>query len=95
MSSAIKLLAGDAPYIIAGMSLGTNIVAEMLSFDIEPLGLVFAGPFLISNELHAATFIRPDTHVGVVFMEDAVESEVALYASEHPYLQTRKILRFL
>lgn len=82
MSSAVKQLAHDKPYIIAGMSLGTNIVAEMLSFNIDPVGLVLSGPSLVSNELPVETFVKAGTHVGVVFTEDAAENDVMLYARE-------------
>ena len=82
MSSAVKLLAHDKPYIIAGISLGTNIVAEMLSFNIEPVGLVLAGPSLLNNELPVEKLAKPGTHVGVVFIEDAAENDVMFYAKE-------------
>lgn len=82
MSSAVNLLAAGKPYIVAGMSLGTNIVAEMLVHSISPTGLVLAGPCVVSEELPVEKFVKPDTHVGVVFTEDADESDVRLYAKE-------------
>jgi pimeloyl-ACP methyl ester carboxylesterase len=66
MASAINLLANNRPYIIAGMSLGTNIIAEMLAYNIIPAGLVLASPCIVSAELRVETFAKPGTHVGVV-----------------------------
>lgn len=82
MFSAVNLLSDNKPYIIAGSSIGTNIIAEMLAFNIAPAGLVLAGASLVSDELPVEKFVKPGTHVGVVFTEDSDEKDVRLYAKE-------------
>jgi pimeloyl-ACP methyl ester carboxylesterase len=82
MAAAIKVLAADQPYILAALSLGTNILAESLAFGLQPSGLVLAGSCLIGGKYTLDSFAYPDTNVGVVFTEQAGQNEVRAYASE-------------
>ena len=50
MAAAVKESAGDGAYIIAGLSLGTNIVAEMLAHTIAPAGVIVIGSCMIGGE---------------------------------------------
>ncbi|MES1249810.1 MAG: alpha/beta fold hydrolase, partial [Chitinophaga rupis] len=40
MAGAVSLLSGGHPYLLAGLSLGTNIVAEMLAYKLTPSGII-------------------------------------------------------
>lgn len=82
MSKAITMLAGLNPYIISGVSLGTNIVAEMLSFDVHPLGLILAGPCIVGENLGVEKFVKQNIHVGVVFTDMADFEDIKIYATE-------------
>lgn len=82
LSEAVKKLAGNKPFILAGVSLATNIVAEMLSFNLNPAGIILAGPCIIGDNITLEKMMQPNTHVQVVFMDDAEEQDIKLYALE-------------
>jgi 3-oxoadipate enol-lactonase len=77
----IEALEKDKPYIIAGLSLGTNILAEMLP-AIQPAGIVMAGPSITGKSIGLDKIAKPGTHVGVVFTEEAQKEDVLDYAKE-------------
>ncbi len=82
MAAALLQLINNRPYVIAGVSLGTNIVSEMLSTAIQPKGLVLAGPSVAGEKISVENIVKPGTHVGVVFMDDANSEDVKKYAAE-------------
>jgi pimeloyl-ACP methyl ester carboxylesterase len=82
MAFVLLQLANNLPYIIAGISLGTNIVTEMLCFGVQPKGLILAGPSVIGKNIPVENIIKPGTHVNVVFTDVADENDVRSYAGE-------------
>lgn len=82
LSKAVKKLTDNKPYILAGVSLATNIVAEMLAFDLHPSGVILAGPCVIGDNISLEKMMEPNTHVQVVFTDDVEEQDVKLYAME-------------
>jgi pimeloyl-ACP methyl ester carboxylesterase len=75
-------LSDNKPYILAGVSLGTNIVAEMLAFDVMPLGLALAGSCIFGGNYKVEQIAKPGTHVGVVFTDAPDDNDVVSYAHE-------------
>jgi len=82
MSEAVTALAGDASYMLVGVSLATNIIAEMLYYHLTPAGIVLAGPCIIGDRITMEQIAKPHTHVGVVFTDEASPDEVLQYAGE-------------
>lgn len=82
MAKAINLVSKDKPFILVGASLATNIIAEMLYEDVDPDGIVLAGPCLINDHYTVEKFVKPNTHVHVVFAEEAPDGEISKYAQE-------------
>lgn len=82
MSAVVKALADHKPYLLAGISLSTNIITEMLNYDVRPKGLILAGPTFIGSDHTPDTFIKPGTQVGVVFTDDPSMENVALYGRQ-------------
>lgn len=82
IANAIKALAGNDAYILVGLSLGTNILAEALAFDLKPSGIVLAGSCIVGGKYTIESFVKPDTNVHVVFTEQSPEAEVKKYTSE-------------
>ncbi|MEO9022180.1 MAG: alpha/beta hydrolase [Ginsengibacter sp.] len=82
LSKVIISLANGNPYIISGVSLGTNVIAEMLAFEIHPLGIVLAGSSIAGKNFGIERFIKPNTHVGVVFADNPEEEDILKYAHE-------------
>jgi pimeloyl-ACP methyl ester carboxylesterase len=85
MASAIKILAGEHPYLVTGLSLGTNISAEALAYDLTPAGVVLAGSCIAGGYITVQDFVLPDTHVFVVFTGQAAITDVRKYAAEVMY----------
>lgn len=81
ISEAIHKLANDSPYIVAGISMGTNVIAEMLPL-ILPVGIVLAGTCLFGEKYPIESFVKPNTHVSVVFTDNPREEELKAYATE-------------
>ena len=82
MQKAVEQLNNQQPYILAALSVGTNVVAEMLNFNVTPKGLIFAGPSLVGRDYAVEEFVKPNTHVHVVFSKKALPDQVALYGKE-------------
>jgi len=82
IAAAIHSLAGKSPYMVAAISLGTNILAESLAYDLQPEGIVLAGSCLVGGKYTLNSFAYPETNVHVVFTEQAPENEVRKYASQ-------------
>ena len=82
MFEAVQQLAGNKPYILAGISIGTNIITEMLSYDIQPKGLVLAGPCILGKDYPVEKLVKPNTHVGVGFSDEPDENDLYSYCNE-------------
>lgn len=82
MAAAINTLSQHKSFFLAGVSLGTNIAAEALSHLRDPLGLVLAGPSIVGGSTGIGQLLLPNTHVSVVFTDDATEADVQAYAKE-------------
>nr|WP_121271716.1 alpha/beta hydrolase [Pedobacter schmidteae] len=82
VATAIKSIAKESPYLIAAVSLGTNILAESLAFNLNPEGIILAGSCLVGEKYTMDTFIYPGTNVHVVFTEQSPENDVRTYASQ-------------
>lgn len=76
LEKAVTLLAGDRPFLLAGVSLGTNIIAEMLAASLRPAGLLLAGPCIAGADLTPAKFMKPDTCIGLSFVDDLNENDL-------------------
>jgi pimeloyl-ACP methyl ester carboxylesterase len=82
ISNGVKQLSQNKPFILAGVSLATNIIAEMLAYDVNPAGIVLAGPCIAGGEFTLQKMVKPGTHVAVVFEDDALMEDVKAYAKE-------------
>lgn len=82
MSGTIKQLSNHHPYIIAGNSLGSNIVTEMLPFGVLPVGLLLAGPCIVGESRPVERIIKPGTQVAVVFTDNPDMENVKKYCVE-------------
>lgn len=81
-AKVIALLAQDKPYVLVGVSLATNIIAEMLPFGAKPVGVVLTGPCIVGDGAPIEKLVKPGTHVSVVFADESPEEEVKSYALE-------------
>jgi pimeloyl-ACP methyl ester carboxylesterase len=70
------------PYIICGVSLGTNIMAEMIPFGIDPAGLFFAGSCLMGEGIGLERIALPGADLSVFFSDAAEDAAVMKYRSQ-------------
>lgn len=82
MAEAVKQLVNDKPFIICGSSLGTNIVAEMLTDNFSLNGLLMAGPCIVGEGFELDKMILPGANVTPVFAENVPAELVNKYAGE-------------
>ena len=82
LCDAVQQLAHNKPYVLVGISLSTNIVAEMLLFGAKPKGLVLAGPTIVGKEHPVEKLIKAGTHVGVVFTDSPERNDILSYCRE-------------
>jgi len=82
LAEAINSLINNKHFILIGLSLGSNILAEALAHTSTPLGIVLAGSCIVGGEVTVESFMKPDTNVFVVFTDDATEIEIRNYAYE-------------
>lgn len=70
LAECINQMADSKPFILVGVSLGTNIIAEALSYDIDPLGIVLAGPCIVGTGCAIPDIMIPNTCVGLSFTDE-------------------------
>lgn len=77
MAIAVKQIARDDPYILSGVSLGTNIIAEMIAHTISPKGLLLVGPCIIGKNHTFDKFVKPGTILGVSFIDEPGDEDIS------------------
>src|SRR5215203_1173103 len=50
LAEAISVLSNTAPFVLVGISYGTNIIAEMMELNINPSGIVLMGLCCLGND---------------------------------------------
>lgn len=79
-TAASQLNKKGAQYIIAGVSIGTNVVAESLAYGQEAAGIALAGPCIVGGSIGLQEVALPDIDLHVGFVEAAPVDEVKTYA---------------
>lgn len=79
IGKAIVELGGEKEYIIVGFSIGTNIVAETLAYDVVPAGLVFAGSCLLGGEIAFSDVAHPNFDATVIFTDHPPKEAIDQY----------------
>ncbi len=69
------------PYILCGSSLGTNILAEMIPFGIDPNGILFAGPSLMGAGLGMDKIAIPGVNITPLLKDESTLEAVIQYAN--------------
>lgn len=82
LSKAVKQLSRNKPFIVAGVSVATNIIAEMLAYNIKPSGIVLAGPCIGGGAFTLEKMARRETHISVIFQDNVPVEILDAYAKE-------------
>ncbi|HVW62444.1 MAG TPA: alpha/beta hydrolase [Puia sp.] len=83
MAQAVMSLAGNCSFIICGVSLGANIVAEMLGHDLEAMGAVAIGSCAMGGEHTMEVVFQPG-----VDMRPSLEDDVPAEALRQYWTQS-------
>ena len=75
MAKAVQTLLPEGNYILAGVSVGTNIIAEMLLHGVKPRGLVLAGACIAGGDYTLDKIFLPGTDTAFLF-QDHLPAEV-------------------
>lgn len=79
MAEAIKQLAGGKPFVLTGMSLGTNITMEACRW-LGPAGVVLAGPSIIGDGFGLDQIAQPGVDLSPIFIENATMEAIIRYS---------------
>jgi len=82
MAMAVSQLAGGQEYIISGVSLGVNIVAEMLGQPVKPKGIVAFSSCAIGGAYTMEVVFRPGVDMRVSVEDDVSKEELQQYWTE-------------
>lgn len=82
IADALPLLVTSDRYLLVGLSLGANLVAETLALGLRPAGIVLAGPSVLGAAYPVSKVVKPGTHVYTVFTDTAPETDVVAYSKE-------------
>lgn len=74
IAKAVQAFSSEENYILCGVSLGTNIIAEMLSCGIKPVGLVLAGSCITGGNYTLDKVFLPGTD-SAFFFQDSPPAE--------------------
>ena len=96
MAAAVEQLSNGKPYLLAGVSLSTNIIAEMLSHSVQPEALVLAGPCVIGKQYPFEKIAIPGTAIGGSFADSPSAAEMEAFirlinADQSPQLTAQLI----
>jgi pimeloyl-ACP methyl ester carboxylesterase len=80
MAMAVKDLSDDKPFILIGISLGTNIVAEMLSYQLKPIGIVLASPCVVGKDFTLESMVLPGADTSAIFLDQPLNTTLLKYA---------------
>lgn len=69
MAKAVQAFSSEDNYILCGVSLGTNIIAEMIACGINPKGLVLAGSCIIGGDYSLDRVFLPGIDTAFLFQD--------------------------
>ena len=78
MAKVVSALTNDKPYVLAGVSLGTNVIAEMLNSNtIDPVGIALIGSCIVGGNIKIEDIALPGTKIGVCFADSPSGQDIA------------------
>ncbi len=80
LNQAVERLSPGGNYILAGLSLGTCVIAEMIRLGAAPAGIILLGPCVFDDPDTLSKMVKPGTGVEVCFQDGSDEKAVAAYA---------------
>lgn len=86
LSQAVKILAGAKPFIFVGFSYGSNLVTEILEYQVIPLGIVLVGSCVIGINHSLEKVFVPTIEPSIFFYNEPDKRVVAKFLKQaiHP-----------
>jgi pimeloyl-ACP methyl ester carboxylesterase len=82
MADVVKQLANNKPYMLIGFSLGSNVLAEMLAYGLDPCGIFLAGASLVGSGIIPADVVNPGPAATVLYTEGSPDEMVDAYIND-------------
>lgn len=83
LSCFIKKLLDNKPFIPVGISYGTNLVAEMIQFDLEPVGMVLISPCVLGERHSLDKIFVANTSPSIFIYNESDISRVSVFFNEN------------
>lgn len=79
VAAGIDQLVGERNYIIAGLSLGTNVLAESLAYSLRPQGIILIGSCVLGGACTMESMLQPGVDMHAAFTDEVSEEELLQY----------------
>lgn len=79
LSKCVVEISDGEPYILCGLSLGGNVIAEMLATNINPSALIFIGSNFVGEGITPIDIISDDLVSSVLYTNTAPLEDIQLY----------------
>lgn len=79
MAAAVRQMAGVGEYVICGVSLGVNIMAEMLHYQLAPTGLIIIGSCAFGGSFTMEIVFKPGADLRPSMEDNVSEEELKQY----------------
>lgn len=89
MAAAVTTIAKNRPYLLVGFSLGTNIVGEMLSNHLNPVGIALISSCAIETISDLQHVFLPNPLGGLLFNDTCPVEDLNQLAAACFYFQTQ------
>jgi len=79
LSKSINALIDGKEYILVGFSLGSNIVAEMISHSLNPAGIVIISPTIIGENYTLNDTLKPGADPTLLFTDEPSQKDIIAF----------------
>ncbi|MET0298361.1 MAG: alpha/beta hydrolase [Flavitalea sp.] len=93
VKQAIIILSSDRPFIVAGLSLGTNLIGEMQDDLFAPSGLILLSPSIVGDSIAPADLVKEGASGIVLYTDNPSETLVQQYLQETIFMRNPGIYR--
>jgi pimeloyl-ACP methyl ester carboxylesterase len=95
LSQVVRELAGSNPYTLIGFSYGTNVVAEMLNYEITPKGIVLVASCVLGNNYGMEKVFIQHEYPPITFYNETDQSLVEKWFDKQLFSATKQDLQHL
>jgi pimeloyl-ACP methyl ester carboxylesterase len=95
LAEAVKILADDQPFILVGISFGTNCTAEMLAYDLHPKGIMLVGSSVFGTGITISDFVNPELDMSILFTDDGDGDVLYSFLSKSCFPEDKEDIRNL